>query len=73
MSSANLLVDIHRLKLGDDAIGKLAVLRVIKKFMDRVRSKNNFANMTFETMDANKRIKVQIVFFDLLLLFCVFQ
>ena len=72
-SSANLLVGSDRLKFGDDMIDKLTVLRVNKKFMDIMRSKTTFATMTFEIMDANKRIKVQIVFFDLLLLFCVFQ
>ena len=58
ISSANLLVDTHRLKFGDDMIDKLIVLRMNNKFMDRMRSKTTFSTMTFETMDANKRIKV---------------
>ena len=58
ISCANLLVDAHRLKFGDDVIDKLIVLRMNKKFMDRMRSKTTFATMTFETMDANERIKV---------------
>ena len=57
-NSANLLVDAHRLKFGDDVIDKLIVLCMDKKFMDAMRSKTTFATMTFETMDANKRIKV---------------
>ena len=57
-SSANLLVDVHRLKFGNDVIDELIVLRINKKFMDKMRSKTTFATMTFETMDANKRIKV---------------
>ena len=58
ISSANLLVDAHRLKFVDDAIDKRIVLRMNKKLMDRMRSKTTFATMTFETMDANKKIRV---------------
>ena len=57
-SSANLLVDVHRLKFGDDATDELIVLRANKKFMDRMRSKTTFAIMTLETMDASERVKV---------------
>ena len=73
ISMANLIVDVHHIRLDHENIDKTLVLRVNKKFMDIMRSKTTFATMTFEIMDANKRIKVQIVFFDLLLLFCVFQ
>ena len=59
ISSTTLLVDTaHRLKFNDDMIDKLIVLRMNNKFMDRIRSKTTFFTMTFETMDANKRIKV---------------
>ena len=57
-SSANLLVNTHHLKFGDSVIDKLTLLRMNKKIMDRMRSKATFSTMTFETMDANKRIKV---------------
>ena len=58
VSADNLMVDTNRLRFGNDMIDKLIVLRMNKKFMDRMRSKTTFATMTFETMDANKRIKV---------------
>ena len=73
ISNANLLVDPHRLKFGDDMIDKLVLLRMNKKSMDRMRCRTTFANMAFDTMDARKRRKVQIVIFDFLLLFYVFQ
>ena len=57
-STDNILVDTHRLKFGDDTIDKLIVLRMNKKFMDRMHSKTPCSTMTFETMDANKRSKV---------------
>ena len=57
-SSANLLVDTHCLKFGDGMIDKLIVLRMNKKFIDKIRSKSTFSTITFETMDANKRSKV---------------
>ena len=41
-SSANLLVDAHRLKFGDDMIDELVVLNMNNKFMDRTRSKTTF-------------------------------
>ena len=39
ISAANVLVDAHRIHLNDDMIDKLIVLRMNKKFIDRVRSK----------------------------------
>jgi len=72
-SCANILVDTRRLKFGDDMIDKLVLLRMNKKSMDRMRCRTTFANMAFDTMDARKRRKVQIVIFDFLLLFYVFQ
>ena len=57
-SSADLLVEKNHLKFGNDMIDKLITLCMNKKFMDRMRSKTNFATMMFETMDANKRSKV---------------
>ena len=56
-SAANLLVDTHRLRFGDDMINKIVTLRMNKKFMDRIRSKNVFSTMQFENMDANKSVK----------------
>ena len=57
-SCANLLVDAHRLKFGDDMIDKLVLLRMNKKFMDRMRCKTTFATMAFDTMGTNERRKV---------------
>ena len=57
-SCANLLVDICRLKFGDNMIDKLVVLRMSKKSMDRMRCRTTFANMAFDTMNARKRRKV---------------
>ena len=57
-SCGNLLVDTYRLKFGDEIIDKLITLRMNKKFMDRIRFKLTFPNMVFDTMDANKRMKV---------------
>ena len=71
MSATNLLVDTHRLRFGDDMIDKLIALRINKKFMDRIRSKNIFSTMQFENMDASESIKFKIFIFDLLLLFHV--
>ena len=39
ISTANPLVDIHRLHLNDDMIDKIIVLRMSKRFMERVRIK----------------------------------
>ena len=58
MSAANLLVHTHRLRFGDDMIDKLIALRMNKKFMDKICSKNVFSTIQFENMDTNKRIKV---------------
>ena len=57
-STANVLVDTPRLRFGDGMIDKLVALRINKKFMDRIRSKNVFSTMQLENMDASKRIKV---------------
>ena len=57
-SCANLLVDTHRLKFGDKMIDKLISLRMNKKCMDRIRCKSTVATIAFDTMDANKRMKV---------------
>ena len=58
ISCANLLVDAHRLKFGNEMIDKLVVLHMNKKFMCRMRSKTTFVTMAFDTMDLNKKIKV---------------
>ena len=47
ISTANLIVDTHRLRLNDDMIDKLIVLRMNKRFMERVRSKNVFSSAMF--------------------------
>ena len=58
ISNANLLVDPHRLKFGDDMIDKLVVLRVNKTFVDRLRNDKAHATMNFENMDSTSRNKV---------------
>ena len=58
ISNANLLVDPHRLKFGDDMIDKLEVLRMNKTFMDRLRNNKAHATMNFENMDSTARDKV---------------
>ena len=40
--AANLIVDTHRLYLNDELIEKMIVLRMSKRFMERVRTKNVF-------------------------------
>ena len=57
-SGANLLLDSCHLKFSDEMIDKLIVLRMSKKFIDRIRYKSTFATMAHDTMDANKRMKV---------------
>ena len=58
ISNANVLVDPHRLKFGNDIIDKLIVLRMNKTFMDRMRNKKSYATMNFENMDSTARDKV---------------
>ena len=52
ISNANLLVDPHRLEFGDDMIDKLVVLRMSKKFMDRLRNNKAHATLNLENVDA---------------------
>ena len=56
--TANLIVDTHRLCLNNDMINTLIVLRMNKKFMDRVRSKNILSSMMFDNIESNKIAKV---------------
>ena len=58
ISNANLLVDPHRLKFGEDMIDKLAVLHINKKFVDRLRNDKAHATMNFENVDSTARNKV---------------
>ena len=55
ISNANLLVDPHRLKFGDEMIDKLVVLRMNKKFMDRLRITKAHATMNFDNADSTSR------------------
>ena len=81
VSVANLLVDDHRLHSNDEMINKLIALRMDKKFMNRIHSKNSISTMQFDNIESNERPKVQfvvVVFFSyfyycLLLLFFVCQ
>ena len=60
-SCDNLLADGHRLKFGDEMIDNLIVLRMNKKFMDRIRSKNAISTMQFDNIEYSKRGTVQFV------------
>ena len=55
---ANLLVNAHRLHLNYGMIDKLIVLRMNKKFMDRICVKKAISVMYFENVESNKRAKV---------------
>ena len=50
-------MDPRRLKVGDDMIDELVVLRVNKKFVDRVRNEKAHATMNFDNMDSTARNK----------------
>ena len=58
ISAANLLVDIHQLHLKHQMIDKIISLRVNKKFVDIIRSKNTISVMQFEKIESNKRAKL---------------
>ena len=48
ISAANLLVTTHSLHLDHDHIDKVVVLRMNKRFMERVRRKEAFTSITFK-------------------------
>ena len=48
ISAANLLVTTHRLHLDHDHIDKMVVLRMNKRFMERVRRKEAFTSIAFK-------------------------
>ena len=48
ISAANLLVTTHRLHLDHDHIDKMVVLRMDKRFMERVPRKEAFTSITFK-------------------------
>ena len=58
ISAANLLVDTHQLHSNDEMVDKLIALRVNKKFIYRIRSKNAISAMQFETIESNERAKL---------------
>ena len=58
ISTANLLVDTHHLHLNDGMIDKLIVLRMNKRFMERVRSKKVFSSVMFDKILSNESEKV---------------
>ena len=54
ISAANLLVTTHRLHLDHDHIDKMVVLRMNKRFMERVRRKEAFTSITFKDVLAEE-------------------
>ena len=58
VSAANLLFDIHILHLNDDIIDKRVVLRMNKRFMERVRSKKFFSSVMFGNIESDQSAKV---------------
>ena len=58
ISTANLLVETHRLHLNDDMIDRIIVLRMNKRFMERVRSKNIFSSVMFGNIMSGESAKV---------------
>ena len=58
ISAANLLVGIHQLHLNDDMIDKLVVLRMNKRFIERVRSKKVFSSVMFVNIEPDQSAKV---------------
>ena len=56
ISADDLLVDTHRLYLNDEMIDKLIVLRMNKKFIDIIRSKDAISAIQFEKIESNKRV-----------------
>ena len=61
ISAANLLVDAHRLHLNDDMIDKLIILRMDKRFMERVRSKKVFSSIIIGNIESDQSAKVKFV------------
>ena len=65
-SAANLLVETHWLHLNDEMIDNIIVLRMSKRFMERVRAKKDFLQ---QRLEMSCLMKVQM--FSLLsLIFC---
>ena len=58
ISIANLLVETHWLHLNDKMIDKLIVLRMSKRFMERVGSKNVFSLVMFGNVLSHESAKV---------------
>ena len=48
ISAANLLAETHCTHLSHDNIGKMVVLRMIEKFMERVQRKKAFTSIEFQ-------------------------
>ena len=46
-SASNVLVDAHRLHLNDDMIDEMIILRMNKKFMERIRTQKYFSSVAF--------------------------
>ena len=47
---ANLLVDAHRIHLNDEMIDKMIILRMNKRFIERVRTKKECSYIIFSNM-----------------------
>ena len=56
--AGNVLVDIHRLHLNHDMIDKLIVLRMNKRFIERIRSKKVFSSTIFGKIYSDQSAKV---------------
>ena len=54
ISTANLLVDVHRIRLEQDRIDKMIVLRMSKRFVERARCKEAFPSVMFYYVISNK-------------------
>ena len=47
INAANVLVDTHWLRSDDEHMHKMIALRMSKRFMERVRTKNSFSSVMF--------------------------
>ena len=57
-STANLLVETHRLHLNDDMINKLIVSRMNKRFIELVRSNKVFPSAMFGNNLSDESVKI---------------